>query len=88
MAFSLWRRFTAKLECSHVFQSAQVPKELGKCFTIPDAGSSLPALWIWINVATTLAMLCLSLGLRDIPALLMACQGHGPRTKHGYLWLI
>lgn len=42
----------------------------------------------WIDVAMTLAVPYFSLGLEGIPVMMMACQGHGPGTKQGYLWLM
>lgn len=38
---------------------------------------------VWIDFARTLAALCVSLGLQDIPVMMMACQGRGPSTKQG-----
>ena len=36
----------------------------------------------------TLAAPCVSLSLAGIPVMMTACRGHGPGTKHGYLWLM
>lgn len=66
---------------------AQVPAESGQCICHAESGCS-PGPRLWEDVAMTLAAPCVSLGLAGIPVMMTACRGHGPGTKHGYLWLM
>ena len=66
---------------------AQVPAESGQCVCHAESGCS-PGPRLWEDVAMTLAAPCVSLGRAGIPVMMMACWGHGPGTKHGYLWLM
>lgn len=66
---------------------AQVPAESGQCICPAESGCS-PGPRLWEDVAMTLAAPCVSLSLAGIPVMMTACRGHGPGTKHGYLWLM
>lgn len=66
---------------------AQVPAESGQCICHAESGCS-PGPRLWEDVAMTLAAPRVSLGLAGIPVMMTACRGHGPGTKHGYLWLM
>lgn len=74
-----------KMKASNAFKSGWGAKRIWQEVYHPHFR---PSPGFWINVAMALAALWLSLGLRGCPVIRMACQGHGPRTKQGYLWLI